>query len=128
MGHTNEVAPEVKKPVKEKVEYDGYYRIDVKSANGHLTKIYCRGYKLKSWLNFEKGLSYNIECKHQQVSEQEYMDNHWTKEPLGVEDVVVQIESSGTGNKVPVPEQLVKRGRGRPRKEVKTNSLREFLV
>ena len=48
---------EIKKPTKIKIEYDGYYRVDTISRDGNIAHIYCRGHKLKSWIQFEKSLS-----------------------------------------------------------------------
>jgi len=67
---------------KPKVEYDGYYRIDTTSRNGKVTHIYCRGHKLKSWMEFEKSLQSNMSVEYQLVTETEYMDHHWTAYPL----------------------------------------------
>ena len=54
----------------ERVEYDGYYLVDVVSRMGHKSTIATRGYKLKSWLNFEKSL--NSAVTYRAVSEKEY--------------------------------------------------------
>ena len=54
----------------ERVEYDGYYLVDVVSRMGHKSTIATRGYKLKSWLNFEKSL--NSVATYRAVSEKEY--------------------------------------------------------
>lgn len=61
---------------KERVEYDGYYLIDIVSRSGHKSTVEARGYNLKSWLNFEKSLG--SETKYRQVSKEEYMKYHWS--------------------------------------------------
>jgi hypothetical protein len=82
------------KVVKEKVEYDGYYRIDSTIRGGAEVHIYCRGNKLRSWLNFEKSLNSNISCNHTKITEEEYMANHWTAFPLEDNDVAVKIKKT----------------------------------
>ena len=62
-----------------KVEYDGYYLIDVVARNGFCLTIPARGYDLKSWLNFERGLGSTVE--YRAVSEQEWTRLHWTQIP-----------------------------------------------
>ena len=61
------------------VEYDGYYLIDVVGRGGFCLTIPARGYDLKSWLNFERGLGSIVE--YRAVSEQEWMKLHWTQTP-----------------------------------------------
>ena len=87
MVNTDEVI-EVKKPVKQKVEYDGYYRIDSTTRDGNILHIYCRGHKLKSWLNFENSMITVILSEYHQVTEMEYMDHHWTAYPIDDEETV----------------------------------------
>lgn len=62
-----------------KIEYDGYYLIDVVARNGFCLTIPARGYNLKSWLNFEKSLGSTVE--YRAVSDQEWMKLHWTQTP-----------------------------------------------
>jgi hypothetical protein len=62
-----------------KVEYDGYYLIDVVARGGFCLTIPARGYSLKSWLNFEKSLGSTVE--YRAVSEQEWTRLHWTQTP-----------------------------------------------
>ena len=62
-----------------KVEYDGYYLIDVVARNGFCLTIPARGYNLKSWLNFEKSLGSAVE--YRVVDEQEWTRLHWTQTP-----------------------------------------------
>jgi hypothetical protein len=62
-----------------KVDYDGYYLIDVVARNGFCLTIPARGYNLKSWLNFERGLGSTVE--YRAVSDQEWMKLHWTQTP-----------------------------------------------
>ena len=66
-------------PEKAPVEYDGYYLIDVVGRGGFCLTIPARGYDLKSWLNFERGLGSTVE--YRAVSEQEWMKLHWTQTP-----------------------------------------------
>jgi hypothetical protein len=65
--------------VKESVEYDGYYFVDVVAKNGHKLTIPARGYNLRSWVNFEKSLGSTVE--YRAVSEKEWMKTHWTQTP-----------------------------------------------
>jgi hypothetical protein len=65
--------------VKESVEYDGYYFVDVVAKNGHKLTIPARGYNLRSWVNFEKSLGSTAE--YRAVSEKEWMKTHWTQTP-----------------------------------------------
>lgn len=62
-----------------KVDYDGYYLIDVVARNGFCLTIPSRGYNLRSWLNFERSLGSTVE--YRAVSEQEWMKLHWTQTP-----------------------------------------------
>jgi hypothetical protein len=62
-----------------KVEYDGYYLIDVVARNGFQVTIPARGYDLKSWLNFERNLGSTVE--YRAVDQQEWMKLHWTQTP-----------------------------------------------
>ena len=62
-----------------KIEYDGYYLIDVVARGGFCLTIPSRGYNLKSWLNFEKSLGSTV--KYRAVSEQEWTRLHWTQTP-----------------------------------------------
>jgi hypothetical protein len=72
---------EVKKPVKEKIDYDGYYIIDVVFSSGDSFVIPARGYNLKSWIKFETGLISTQSCVHRKVEEFEWMKHHWTSFP-----------------------------------------------
>jgi hypothetical protein len=62
-----------------KVEYDGYYLIDVVARGGFCLTIPARGYSLKSWLNFEKSLGSTVE--YRAVDQQEWTRLHWTQTP-----------------------------------------------
>jgi hypothetical protein len=64
---------------KERVEYDGYYLIDVVARGGFSLTIPSRGYDLKSWLNFEKSLGSTVE--YRAVDVQEWTRLHWTQTP-----------------------------------------------
>jgi hypothetical protein len=66
-------------PSPPKVDYDGYYLIDVVARDGFRLTIPARGYSLKSWLNFEKSLGSAVE--YRAVSEQEWTRLHWTQTP-----------------------------------------------
>ena len=72
-------------PVKEKVEYDGYYFLDVVAKGGHKMTVPARGYNLKSWVNFEKSLGSTVEFRA--VPEKEWMKTHWTQMPYEEEAV-----------------------------------------
>jgi hypothetical protein len=107
MDITDEVMDEVikdvqetevsKKPVKVKIDYDGYYLVDTIDCDGNKTSIPARGYNLKSWLNFEKSLKMNVSVEYRQVIESEYLKYHWTS--FDMSDEVVEIESAGDGNR-----------------------------
>lgn len=84
------------KPIKEKVEYDGYYLIDVKTTNGHEFVIPARGYNLKSWLAFEKSLISVLSAQHRIVSEAEFMVYHWTKTKWVGETKIVKTANKKT--------------------------------
>jgi len=114
MADTDEVN-EIKKPVKQKVEYDGYYRIDSTTRDGKVVHIYCRGHQLKSWLNFENSMSSIILSEYHQVTEMEYMDHHWTAYayPIDEETVTVHI-------KQPVEKPLVVQKQKVPKNNIKT--------
>jgi hypothetical protein len=56
---------------KKKVNNNGYFLITSSLIiKGKPYKIYCRGYKLKSWLDFEEGLGYS--CTYEEISKEEY--------------------------------------------------------
>lgn len=103
---------EVKKPVKEKIEYDGYYLLDVVFSSGHSFVVPARGYNLRSLTNFETGLTSTKSCVHRKVEESEWMKYHWTSFPW----------SESTKKNAPNPE--IKR------KKVKrvTGTLSDFYV
>lgn len=66
-------------PARDKVEYDGYYFIDVVAKGGHKICVPARGFNLKSWINFEKSLGST--CDYRPVTEEEWMSAHWTQTP-----------------------------------------------
>ena len=66
-------------PVKEKIDYDGYYFIDAVAKDGYKMTIPARGYNLLSWLNFEKSLGCTAE--YRAVTERVWMKTHWTQTP-----------------------------------------------
>jgi hypothetical protein len=66
-------------PVKEKIDYDGYYFIDAVAKDGYKMTIPARGYNLKSWINFEKSLGSTAE--YRAVDEKTWMKTHWTQTP-----------------------------------------------
>jgi hypothetical protein len=81
-----------------KVEYDGYYLIDVVARNGFRLTIPSRGYNLKSWLNFEKSLGSAVE--YRAVSEQEWTRLHWTQTPYEEDSVGFEILARKAAKKV----------------------------
>jgi len=118
MADTDEVN-EIKKPVKQKVEYDGYYRIDSTTRDGKVVHIYCRGHQLKSWLNFENSMSSIILSEYHQVTEMEYMDHHWTAYAYPIDDeepIIVHI-------KQPVEKPLVVQKQKVPKNNIKTKKV-----
>jgi hypothetical protein len=85
-----------------KVEYDGYYLIDVVARGGFCLTIPSRGYSLKSWLNFEKSLGSAVE--YRAVSEQEWTRLHWTQTPYEEDspgfDILARKAAKKTAEKV----------------------------
>jgi hypothetical protein len=77
---------------KAPVEYDGYYLIDVVARNGFCLTIPARGYDLKSWLNFERGLGSTVE--YRAVSEQEWTRLHWTQIPYEEAEKIITVQSA----------------------------------
>jgi hypothetical protein len=69
----------MKEPIKEKIDYDGYYFVDAVAKSGHKMTIPARGYNLRSWINFEKSLGSTVE--YRAVSEKVWMTTHWTQTP-----------------------------------------------
>ena len=65
--------------IKESVEYDGYYFIDVVTRDGFQLTIPARGYNLRSWLNFEQKMGAKVE--YRAVTERIWMKTHWTQTP-----------------------------------------------
>ena len=51
---------------------DDYYQIDVKWKHGFKHTIYCRGYNLKSWLNFQDSIFWIETVTHKQITEKQY--------------------------------------------------------
>jgi hypothetical protein len=88
-----------------KVEYDGYYLIDVVARNGFCLTIPARGYNLKSWLNFEKSLGSAVE--YRVVDEQEWTRLHWTQTPYEEDSPDVNILARKAAKKV--AEKIVKK-------------------
>jgi hypothetical protein len=64
----------------QRVEYDGCYKITAVTKSGHTVKIYSRGYKLKSWLEFERSLGSTV--SYQAVTEEEFEQHQWYNTPL----------------------------------------------
>jgi hypothetical protein len=88
-----------------KVEYDGYYLIDVVARNGFCLTIPARGYNLKSWLNFEKSLGSAVE--YRVVDEQEWTRLHWTQTPYEEDSPGFNILARKAAKKV--AEKIVKK-------------------
>lgn len=65
---------------------DGYYRIEVKWVGGFKHNIYCRGYQLKSMMNFQKTIYWIESAEYKEITEQQfnkaqaYDDSDTTKE------------------------------------------------
>jgi len=93
---------------KPKIEYDGYYRVDSTSRNGRTSHIYCRGNKLKSWIEFEKSLQSNMSVEYQLVTESEYMEHHWTAYPLDDDESVSVLILSSQPEKIPETVKVAK--------------------
>jgi len=64
----------------QRVDYDATFRIESVSKTGHKVIIYSKGYKLKSWLDFEKSMGYAAE--YFPVSEEEYEKHQWYNIPF----------------------------------------------
>lgn len=92
-------------PVKEKIDYDGYYFVDVVTKDGHKMTIPARGYNLRSWLNFEKSLGCTTE--YREVTEKEWMKTHWTQTPY--EEEVVPKPKKATAKKTAVKKTAAKK-------------------
>jgi len=88
------------KAEKIKVEYDGFYLLDVETTTGFNFTVAVRGYNLKSWVNFEKSLTTGKSCKFRLVEEEEYMKYHWSSSDIS--DMKTSIASAGKGNRKPV--------------------------
>jgi len=63
-----------------RIEYDGYYRVDAVGKNGQKFSTYSRGYKLKSWLDFEKSLG--SEVTFSEVPAEEFEAHQWYNTPF----------------------------------------------
>ena len=51
---------------------DGYYRIEVKWEGGFKHNIYCRGYQLKSMMNFQKTLNWIESAEYKEITQQQF--------------------------------------------------------
>ena len=51
---------------------DNYYQIDVAWTGGFKHKIYCRGYNLKSMLNFQESIFWIDKFTYKEITEQQY--------------------------------------------------------
>lgn len=85
--------------VKQPVEYDGYYFVDVVSRDGFRLTIPARGYNLRSWINFEKSLGSQVE--YRAVSEKAWMKTHWTQTPYDDEKPVKKAVKKAPAKKAP---------------------------
>ncbi len=80
--------------VKESVEYDGYYFVDVVTRDGFRLTIPARGYNLRSWLNFEQKMGAQVE--YRAVTEKVWMKTHWTQTPYLEEKPSKKAEKKAT--------------------------------
>ena len=55
-----------------KVPYDAYYLMTVKWKHGLVHRILCRGYNLKSWLDFQKSLSEIESYSYEEITKEEH--------------------------------------------------------
>ena len=81
----------------ERVDYDGCYLVSSVGKDGRTFKVYSKGYKLKSWLNFERSLG--NQATFQAVTEAEFEKNQWYNIPLEDEPVVKKPVTSATAKK-----------------------------
>ena len=61
---------------QEKINIDDYFLITSTWLDGKKSTWPCRGYNLKSWLRFEKSLTYVIETTYQR-STKEVFETYW---------------------------------------------------
>ena len=64
---------------QEKISIDDYFVITSTWMGGKKSSWPCRGYNLKSWLKFEKSLTYVIETTYQKSNKEVY-DSYWNTE------------------------------------------------
>ena len=96
MAKTSKIAVPV--PAQpERVDYDGCYVITAISKTGQVFKTYSRGYKLKSWLTFERSLG--SEVSYQAVEEAEFEQHQWYNQPF--EDETVPKKAAKSAKKAP---------------------------
>jgi hypothetical protein len=69
-------APPTPKKEQVKVKQDGYFIIEVQKNGDKKITIPSRGYKLKSWLDFERSLGY--EPSYREVNADEFAKYHWS--------------------------------------------------
>ena len=89
------------------VEYDGAYRVDAIAKNGHKFVVYSRGYKLKSWLQFEKSMGSAVE--YTAVSEEEFQNNQWYSQPYEDETILTPKKVAKTAVKKIVKKPAAKK-------------------
>lgn len=68
-------------PAATKVPYDAYYLMTVKWKHGLTHDILCRGFNLKSWIDFQKSINGVESYNYEEISRQQYDEYFY-----GVED------------------------------------------
>ena len=58
--------------VQNKVALDAYFLMTVKWKDGFTHKIMCRGYNLKSWLDFQKSLNGVESYSYEEITKEEH--------------------------------------------------------
>lgn len=61
-----------------KVNIDDYFMLTSTWLGGKKSSWPCRGYNLKSWLRFEKSLTYVIETTYEKITK-EVFDSYWNQ-------------------------------------------------
>lgn len=55
-----------------KVPYDAYYLMTVKWKGGITHSILCRGFNLKSWLDFQKSITWVDSYSYEEITKEEH--------------------------------------------------------
>jgi len=55
-----------------KVPIDSYYLMKVKWRGGFTHDVLCRGFNLKSWMNFQKSITYVESFSYEEISKEAY--------------------------------------------------------